>query len=161
MPLNIDVQQILLHALNFVILFGILYFLLYKPVRSFMEKRRQEYEDREKDIQERLRQSEETKKAYEQKLAEVEEEIRIQKLNAEELSKQKAEESMARTQKQAEELLAKSRREAEREKARILADAQKEITGMVAEAVDKLVVSNTSEAFDQFLSAMERSDADA
>ena len=29
-PLNIDWQQILLHVLNFVILFGGLYFLLYK-----------------------------------------------------------------------------------------------------------------------------------
>ena len=31
MPLNINLQQILLHALNFVILFGAMYFLLYKP----------------------------------------------------------------------------------------------------------------------------------
>ena len=29
MPLNINLQQILLHALNFVILFGAMYFLLY------------------------------------------------------------------------------------------------------------------------------------
>ena len=38
-PLNIDWQQILLHVLNFVILFGGLYFLLYKPVKNFMAKR--------------------------------------------------------------------------------------------------------------------------
>lgn len=37
-PLNIDWQQILLHLLNFMILFGILYFFLYKPVKDFMEK---------------------------------------------------------------------------------------------------------------------------
>jgi len=35
MPLNINLQQILLFALNFVILFGAMYFLLYKPVKSF------------------------------------------------------------------------------------------------------------------------------
>ena len=34
MPLNINLQQILLHALNFVILFGALYFLLYKPASA-------------------------------------------------------------------------------------------------------------------------------
>lgn len=39
LPLNIDWQQILLHAFNFVLLFAILYFLLYKPVKDFMEKR--------------------------------------------------------------------------------------------------------------------------
>ena len=40
MPLNINIQQIVLHALNFVILFGALYFLLYKPVKSYMDGRR-------------------------------------------------------------------------------------------------------------------------
>ena len=44
MPLNINLQQILLHALNFVILFGALYFLLYKPVRDFMDSRKAHYE---------------------------------------------------------------------------------------------------------------------
>ena len=42
-PLNIDWQQILLHLLNFVILAGGLYLLLYKPVKTFMEKRQQYY----------------------------------------------------------------------------------------------------------------------
>lgn len=43
MPLNIDWQQILLHLLNFVILFAILYFLLYKPIKDFMQKRMDYY----------------------------------------------------------------------------------------------------------------------
>ena len=38
-PLNIDWQQILLHLLNFAILAGGLYLLLYKPVKAFMAKR--------------------------------------------------------------------------------------------------------------------------
>ena len=50
-PLNIDFQQILLHLLNFAILGGGLYLLLYKPVKQFMEKReayyRQEHDDAE------------------------------------------------------------------------------------------------------------------
>ena len=39
MPLNIDFQQIFLHLFNFVVLFAILYFLLYKPVKNFMDQR--------------------------------------------------------------------------------------------------------------------------
>ena len=46
-PLNIDWQQILLHLLNFVILAGGLYLLLYKPVKTFMEKRQQYYQEQE------------------------------------------------------------------------------------------------------------------
>ena len=36
-PLNIDWQQILLHALNLVILIAGLYLLLFKPVKRFMD----------------------------------------------------------------------------------------------------------------------------
>ena len=39
LPLNIDFQQILLHMLNIVLLFGGLYLLLYKPVKKFMDER--------------------------------------------------------------------------------------------------------------------------
>ena len=42
-PLNINWQQILLHLFNFAILFAGLYFLLYKPVKKFMEKREKYY----------------------------------------------------------------------------------------------------------------------
>ena len=45
MPLNIDWQQILLHWMNLAILIGGLYFLLYKPVKDFMEKREAHYRE--------------------------------------------------------------------------------------------------------------------
>lgn len=43
MPLNIDLVQILLHLLNFVILFAIMYFLLYNPIKKFTDKRIEYY----------------------------------------------------------------------------------------------------------------------
>ena len=46
-PLNIDWQQILLHLLNFVILAGGLYLLLYKPVKTFVEKRQLYYQEQD------------------------------------------------------------------------------------------------------------------
>ena len=42
-PLNVDWQQILLHLFNFIILFGGLWLLLYKPVKNFMAKREAYY----------------------------------------------------------------------------------------------------------------------
>ena len=47
MPLNIDWQQILLHLFNFVILAAGLTFLLFNPVRKFLENRRKHFEERE------------------------------------------------------------------------------------------------------------------
>lgn len=50
-PLNIDWQQIILHLLNFAILAGGLYFLLYHPVRKFMDQREEHYRQMENEAQ--------------------------------------------------------------------------------------------------------------
>mgnify|MGYP000292626769 CR=1 FL=1 len=75
MPLNINLQQILLHALNFVILFGALYFLLYKPVRDFMDSRKAHYEKMDEDAKAVLAEAEKTKAGYEAQLKSADEEI--------------------------------------------------------------------------------------
>ena len=49
-PLNIDIQQILLHLINFAILFIILYLVLYRPVKKFLAKREQYYADMDQKI---------------------------------------------------------------------------------------------------------------
>ena len=53
-PLNVDWQQILLHLFNFIILFGGLWLLLYKPVKNFMAKREAYYKDMDMGAAEKL-----------------------------------------------------------------------------------------------------------
>lgn len=53
LPLNIDWQQILLHLLSFLILAVGLTFLIYRPVKKFLDNRKKRFEDMEKDIAER------------------------------------------------------------------------------------------------------------
>ena len=69
MPLNIDIVQILLHMLNFVILAGGLTLLLFKPVKKFMEDRKKYFEDKEKEIADGLEKNESLKAEYEEKLS--------------------------------------------------------------------------------------------
>ena len=82
MPLNIDIVQILLHMLNFVILAGGLTLLLFKPVKKFMADRKQYFEDKEKEIAEGFKENESLKAEYEQKLFGVDAEIEEMRLNA-------------------------------------------------------------------------------
>ena len=56
MPLNIDFQQILLHMLNFVILFAGLGLLLYTPVRRFLNKRHDDIAKKEADLAQKAEQ---------------------------------------------------------------------------------------------------------
>ena len=75
LPLNIDWQQIILHLFNFVILFAILYILLYKPVKDFMQKRIDYYKKLDGDANENLDESDKAKQEYMQKLADADQEI--------------------------------------------------------------------------------------
>ena len=74
MPLNIDFQQIFLHLLNFTILFGALYFLLYSPVKDFMAKRAAYYEDMDNQAKQTLEDAGQVRADYEQKLENAAEE---------------------------------------------------------------------------------------
>ena len=74
-PLNIDWQQILLHWMNLAILVGGLYFLLFKPVKQFMEKRQAHYQEMEDKAAGKLQEAEGVKAQYQQKLDGVEAEL--------------------------------------------------------------------------------------
>ncbi|MEI3140314.1 MAG: ATP synthase F0 subunit B [Lawsonibacter sp.] len=86
-PLNIHWQQIILHLLNFAILAGGLYFLLYRPVRKFMDQREEHYRQMETEAQQRLDQAKKTEEAYHQQLKQADEEIRQEKAQAQQTMK--------------------------------------------------------------------------
>ena len=151
LPLNINLTQIFLHLLNFLILFAILYFLLYKPVKNFMEKREKTYRDMDDEARDNLRVSEETKAQYESKMSEADSEISQMKQK----SRQEIEKNRE-TQLAAERIIRDAKSEATREKERILSEAQAEISEMVTDATEKLALKATAgEAFDQFLDAVD------
>lgn len=155
-PLNIDWQQILLHLLNFTILFGILYFLLYKPVKDFMDKRTEYYKKQEKDIADRQKQAEESKEEYEKRLTEVQDEINSRKAKAAEEAAAAGQEVLRQAGEEAQELINKARIDGEREKEKILSGAKDEIAQMIETAAAKLAPDmDSSMAYDRFLDAAE------
>ena len=161
MPLNIDWQQILLHLLNFVILFAVLYFLLYKPVKNFMDKRVEYYKNLDDETKKKLAEAETARKNYTEKLSAADEEIKknkeLSRKKLDEMSSLKLEEARAESAK----IVAEAQERAKKEYDRIISDAQTEISDMIVNATEKLVLGeSTSEAYDQFLSAAERGDSD-
>ena len=150
MPLNINLQQILLHALNFVILFGAMYFLLYKPVKSFMDSRKAHYEKMDEDAKAVLAEAEKTKAGYEAQLKSADEEIARRQREANEALQHAVDER---------EIVRKAREDAAREHERVMEQAKGEISELMSAAAEKLVLSSTSDAYDKFLdTAEERKD---
>lgn len=157
LPLNIDWQQILLHLFNFVLLFGILYFLLYKPVKDFMDKRIEYYKKIDDDAKENFETSEKVKEEYLKKLAGAEAEISVRNEKARKEMEETNALKIKQAEKQAKQIIMDARQSLEKEREKILRQAQEEISDMVLTATEKIVLqSGTSESYEQFLTAVER-----
>lgn len=160
-PLNIDWQQILLHLLNFVILAGGLYLLLYKPVKAFMEKRQAYYQQQDTRAAENLANAEKTAAEVRQQLknadAAAAEKLAAAQKEADAALAQRLDDARA----QADKILADAHEAARREHDKLLDDAQKELKDLAVTATEKLVLQSGGDAFDQFLDAAERGEKHA
>ena len=130
-PLNIDWQQILLHLFNFLILFGGLYLLLYRPVKAFMDKRTAYYADMDAEAKRKLADAERQKEQYRDHLANVENEADALKKQAMESARQAAAEQLQQAKEERRAILDRAQKEATQEKARVLAEAGTEIDVLV------------------------------
>ena len=110
-------------TVNFIILFGGLTYLLYKPIRGFLEKRAQE-------IQFSLKDAEDSKKEAEQKLKEIE--TRLAGLEKEIEKMMKGAESEGRKEKE------RTLHTAQQETERIKHFAQQEIEGIIRSGIREL-----------------------
>ena len=155
LPLNIDIQQILLHMLNFVILFGGLYFILYNPVKKFMDARAEKYRKDDETAKASLKEAEAAKEEYTKKLAETEKEISEMKAEAEKAARAAAEDIRKKAEETAAEIVTEARKRAEAEKNEIVGSAKKDITDLAAKAAEKVVYKDASEAYEGFLDGID------
>ncbi len=152
-PLNIDWQQILLHLFNFAILAGGLYFLLYKPVKNFMDKRTAYYAELESSANEKLVHAKELENDYQTKMDEIETEIVQMKAKAVKESESIADALLKNAREQSDKVIQSARESAESERKRMLSEAREEIAQIAVEATKKLLEENSSKIYDDFLNA--------
>lgn len=156
MPLNIDFRQVLLHLLNFVILSGALYFLLYGPVKKFMEKREQMYKDMDAKTKENLEKAEILKAEYEQKISDADKIANAIRLQAEADASQSAQDVLSDAKQKADSIIKKAHIEAQKDKDELVRSARKEIIEAAEQMAEKIVNQSVSESYDQFTQATER-----
>ena len=104
-PLNIDWQQILLHLMNFAILAGGLYVLLYRPVKAFMAKREAYYQAQADQAEKTAQEAERLKADYQAKLDAAGEEILQEKKRAAQAAQASAQRQLEDAKAQAEKIL--------------------------------------------------------
>ena len=139
LPLNIDIQQILLHMLNFVILAGGLYILLYKPVKDFMDKRAQHYKQMDDAAQDTLESIKAQEAEYNSKIAGIQQEIDEMRSQAADKVRAESDERLAKAESEAQTIREKAREEAKREHDKMISDARDEVAKLAADAAKKLL----------------------
>ena len=156
MPLNIDPQQILLHLFNMVLLFGILYILLYKPVHDFMDKREEEYRQRDKSTKDALADAERLKTEYETKLSEAERENAVTRADISAKAEADREKIISDAHEHAAKIVEDARDKATKEHDRLIARAQTEIAEYVSRAAEKIVMKegDLTDDFDSFFESV-------
>lgn len=151
MPLNIDWQQILLHLLNFSILTAGLYLILFKPVKKFMDERKEYFRSLEENTKAEAERVEAMRAELECKLSGVESEVGRRLAEAETAAADRAAEHLRDAEEKADKILSKAREDGENEKKRIIASAQNDIAYMVVEATEKLVAEDSTPEHDKAL----------
>ena len=152
-PLNIDWQQILLHLLNFAILAGGLYLLLFKPVKAFMEKRESYYQNMDSEAKQKLQDAEALKDSYTRQLDSAAQEIAQKKADAQKAIEASRSEQLKAAKDEADRILQAARANTEREHDKMLRDAQKEMADLAVTAAEKLLLKGEGSPYEQFLNA--------
>ena len=151
LPLNIDIQQILLHMLNFVLLFAGLYFILYSPVKKFIDERKKIYENMDSEAKQALERAKNTQKEYEEKIASAKNEVEKMKQKSQEEANAQATKLIENAEKEAQDIIEKARKITEIEKQESIKDANREISNLAVSAAKKIVFESTSDSYDAFL----------
>ena len=138
-PLNIDWRQILLHLLNLVILFLILYFLLYNPVKKFMEKRKKHYEEQNAESEAKLADAKANKEKYEKLLTNAEEEIAEKKRAAIADARAESEKIIKSAEEESSSILKKATAKAEDIKKQAHEQAKEELSDIIEKAAKEKI----------------------
>ena len=146
LPLNINFQQILLHMLNLVLLFGGLYLILYKPVKKFMDERAAKYRELDDAANNKLTEAEEALGKAQAKLDGAEAEISENRAKARLEAEKEAESIIEEAKKTKKKMLADAEEAALHEKNRMIKDAREEIAELAVKAAEKVLSEKTSKA---------------
>ena len=108
-----------------------------------------------------MKQAEDLKNEYDKKLHSVDSEIEEKRQLAYKSMSEKTSQSVLIAKKEADQIISDAHKKAEEDRKKLLESAQKEITDMAAKAAEKIVVNaSTSDAYDNFLDSVKRSDVD-
>ena len=156
LPLNIDCQQILLHMFNLIILGFGLYYILYKPVKAFMDKREAYYKDLDDSANKKNEDADKLLKEYQDKLAKADEEIKDKKNIAMKELDDKVNSELNKAKEDAKRIVEDAKAQGQKKHDELVESANKDICDLAIKATSKLVDKTLDDSYDEFLLAVKK-----
>ncbi|MEX1376950.1 MAG: F0F1 ATP synthase subunit B [Eubacteriales bacterium] len=139
MPLGLDLQTVLAHMLNIVVLFLVLRFLLYKPIQNFMENRANSYTQREEDVAAAEKKAKELKEKYESQLKNAQQESETIVLDSRRDANKRADEIIKQAREQSTEMVELARKEIQEERANAKVVMREEVADLAVGIASRIL----------------------
>lgn len=157
MPLGLDLVTLLAHILNIVVLFLVLRFLLYKPIKNFMENRANSYTQREEDVAATEKKARELKEKYEAQLKSAQDESENIVLDSRRDANKRADEIIKQAREQSTEMVELARKEIREERANAKVVMREEVADLAVGIAGRILEREVSKddnkhIIDNFLS---------
>lgn len=144
--------------LNFVILFAVLYFLLYKPVKKFMDDREAEYKKASDEAKKKLETADKALSELDETIAQKDKEASDKRAALLADAQEQYTKKISEAEKEAEKIIGDAREQADAIRRKAVSESSDDISKLAIASVKKTVLS-ADEAFEAFLEAVEK-DAD-
>ena len=142
--LKIDIPTILLEVVNFLVLTGLLYFLLFKPILRRINTRAAEKKKEKEEIDQKLQEAEDLRAELEQRLNNVEQQIGKMLGDAQDQMEEMRRRSIANVQEEAERILKSAISEADQLQSKAISDHMEELKDVIGEMSRQVIRQTVS-----------------
>jgi F-type H+-transporting ATPase subunit b len=146
---HIDWKIIIAQAINFIIVFFILYFLALKPLKKLMAERTENIEKGLTDAKTNSELLSKTKKEYDDVLVKAKKEAHDIFQEGKKEAESKKAEMLENANKEVEGMVLNGKKLLEAEKVKMIEEAKKEIVSLVIKATEKLLDGEENKSFDE------------
>ena len=141
---------------NLIILGFGLYLLLYKPVKTFMDKREAYYKDLDDSANKKNEDADKLLKEYQDKLAKADEEIKDKKNIVMKELDDKVNSELNKAKEDAKRIVEDAKAQGQKKHDELVESANKDICDLAIKATSKLVDKTLDDSYDEFLKSVKK-----
>lgn len=149
--LGLSLTKVLLHLLNFAILFTCLWLILYKPVKKAVQERQDRIAKQRQEAEENLNAAKTAREESERRLGAIDEEIAEKRRASDAAATAAYEETVGRAEERAAVIIHDAEVRAEQETQRAIEEAKDEIKDVAVSLAENIIGSHIDEVDDEMI----------